>query len=227
MISATFETKTDARAKKQSANAASFPKAHSGPMRAIRCRQVNHHKEALCQIPQPIPILSLAYTSPLFLEHHDLIFLDTTRKPRAGEENGKEYHFVEKPEFEQLISEGQFVEHAQFASNFYGTSKAAIQQIQQDGKWCMLDVDLQGVKSVRRLGLFAKVIFVMPPCLEALRGRLTFRGTESKESLDLRLKAAKEDMAAIEEEPELCDLVVVNDDLEKSFAEIESFIFHL
>lgn len=117
------------------------------------------------------------------------------------------------------------MESTEFAKNLYGTSKDAIEAIQSHGKRCILDIDLQGVKSVRKLGLFAQIIFINPPSIEVLRARLQGRGTESKETLDERLRAAEKDMQDQADNPGLCDRVIINDDLERAFKEVEEFIF--
>lgn len=124
-----------------------------------------------------------------------------------------------------MLKDDKFVESTEFAKNCYGTSKDAIETIQALGKRCVLDIDLQGVKSVRRLGLFAQIIFINPPCIQTLRSRLMSRGTESTESLDERLRAAEKDMEDQASNPGLCDKVIINDDLERAYKEVEDFIF--
>lgn len=126
-----------------------------------------------------------------------------------------------------MITADQFIEHTKFASNHYGTSKMAIEAVQKEGRICILDVDWQGVLSVRRLKLDCRVVFMRPPSVSALRMRLTGRGTESSESLDERLKQAEEDMAQQERNEGLCDLTIVNDDINTTYKQIEDFIFGL
>ncbi|XP_078325888.1 uncharacterized protein LOC111125194 isoform X6 [Crassostrea virginica] len=116
----------------------------------------------------------------------------TTRKPREGEIHGKDYFFVAMEDFEKMISEGSFLEHAQFSGNRYGTSKMAVEMIQKSGKLCVLDVEVNGVKNIKQTDLNAKYIFVKPPSLEDLKKRLEGRGTESMESLQKRLDTAHE-----------------------------------
>lgn len=140
--------------------------------------------------------------------------------------NSREYHFVSHEVFEQMIQEDKFIEHTRFASNRYGTSKKTIEDIQNEGKICILDLDWQGILSVRRLNLDARVIFIRPPSLETLRVRLHNRGTESTESLHERLKAAGEDMRQQEQNEQLCDLILVNDDIEEACSKVENFIFN-
>ncbi|XP_036367953.1 guanylate kinase isoform X4 [Octopus sinensis] len=92
----------------------------------------------------------------------------TTRKPRPGEVDGKDYHFVTHKEFEEMIQKKKFLENAMFSGNYYGTSKAAVEEIQKTGRICILDVEINGVKSIKTTGLNAKYIFVQPPSIEAL-----------------------------------------------------------
>lgn len=124
-----------------------------------------------------------------------------------------------------MIEEEKFIEYTKFTSNYYGTSKMAIEQVQKEGKICVLDLDWQGVLSVRRLQLDAKVIFIRPPSLQSLRDRLTSRGSESTESLEARLSKAEEDMVAQEQNTELCDLVLVNDNIDEACRRVENFLF--
>lgn len=152
--------------------------------------------------------------------------VDTTRQPRPGETTGKEYHFVERETFQQMIEEDRFVEYTQFANNYYGTSKTAIEAIQGSGRRCVLDIDLQGVKSVRRLGLLAQIVFITPPSMAELGLRLQGRGTESIASLAERLQAAEQDLADLAANPELCDITVVNDSLDQAYEQIAAFIFN-
>lgn len=124
-----------------------------------------------------------------------------------------------------MISEEKFIESTKFASNYYGTSKQSIEDVQKEGKICILDLDWQGVLSVRRLNLDARVVFIKPPSICALRSRLFGRGTESTESLEERLKAAEEDMLEQEKNSSLCDLIIVNDDINVACDSVEKFIF--
>ena len=127
--------------------------------------------------------------------------------------------------FDEMIKEDKFIEHTRFASNCYGTSKQTIQDVQAEGKQCILDLDWQGVLSVRRLHLDARVIFIKPPSMTALRDRLSQRGTESTDSLDQRLKSAEEDLLLQQQNEELCDLILVNDDITEACKTVEEFIF--
>nr|KAF6348670.1 guanylate kinase 1 [Myotis myotis] len=141
---------------------------------------------------------------------------DTTRDPRPGEENGKDYYFVTREVMQRDIAAGDFIEHAEFSGNLYGTSKAAVRVVQAMNRICVLDVDLQGVRNLKKTDLRPIYIFVQPPTLEVLEQRLRQRNTETEESLAKRLAAAQADMES-SKEPGLFDLIIVNDNLDKAY----------
>ncbi|KAM7141249.1 guanylate kinase isoform 2-T2 [Molossus nigricans] len=144
------------------------------------------------------------------------LFLDTTRDPRPGEENGKDYYFVTREVMQRDIAAGDFIEHAEFSGNLYGTSKAAVRVVQAMNRICVLDVDLQGVRNIKKTDLRPIYIFVQPPSLEVLEQRLRQRNTETEESLAKRLAAARADMES-SNEPGLFDLIIINDSLDKAY----------
>ncbi len=149
---------------------------------------------------------------------------NTTRKPRAGEVDGKDYNFSTVEEFEDLIKKNAFVEWAKFSGNYYGTSIAAVKKLQEDGKKIpILDIDLQGVLSVKKTDLNARYIFLAPPSIEELRERLSKRGTETPESLQKRIDTASKELE--ESKKGIHDIVIVNDDLEKAYKELREYIF--
>jgi guanylate kinase len=140
----------------------------------------------------------------------------TTRQPRPGEEDGYHYHFVDEETFKKLISEGAFIEHAIFNNTRYGTSFAAVKAVQDQGKLCILDIEIEGVKQVRVHPDFtAKFLYLAPPSREELRSRLTGRGTENEKQIANRLKQAEVEMEYAEAEG-ANDERIVNDDLEKA-----------
>ncbi|KAF8418532.1 guanylate kinase [Tirmania nivea] len=147
----------------------------------------------------------------------------TTRGPRQGEVDGVHYHFVSKESFLNLISKNAFIEHAQFSSNYYGTSKKAVEDVAGKGRVCILDIEMEGVKQVKLSTFPAKFIFIQPPSIEVLRVRLEGRGTESASSLQKRLDQATKELeyAAL---PGSHDKIIVNDDLEKSYGEFHDYI---
>ncbi|XP_061183844.1 uncharacterized protein LOC133192027 isoform X2 [Saccostrea echinata] len=147
----------------------------------------------------------------------------TTRKPRSGEQHGKDYFFVPMEEFEKMIDEGSFLEHAQFSGNRYGTSKMAVDMIQKSGRLCVLDVEINGVKNIKQTDLNAQYIFVKPPSLEDLRKRLERRGTETKESLQKRLDTAQEALQYAEQ-PGSYDHIIVNDDLNTAYEQLKQIV---
>uniref|UniRef100_F7GNX6 Guanylate kinase n=1 Tax=Callithrix jacchus TaxID=9483 RepID=F7GNX6_CALJA len=124
----------------------------------------------------------------------------TTRNPRPGEENGKDYYFVTREVMQRDIAAGNFIEHAEFSGNLYGTSKAAVQAVQAMNRICVLDVDLQGVRNIKATDLQPIYISVQPPSLHVLEERLRQRNTETEESLEKRLAAARADMESRNQE---------------------------
>uniref|UniRef100_A0AAF5PZS3 guanylate kinase n=3 Tax=Wuchereria bancrofti TaxID=6293 RepID=A0AAF5PZS3_WUCBA len=141
----------------------------------------------------------------------------TTRKPRLGEIDGKNYWFITEKKFKEMIKDDEFLEYATFGGNIYGTSKKALEDISKAGCICILDVELQGVRSIHKCGLDAKYILIKAPSLEILEQRLRARETETEESLKKRMKHAEDDLNAVDAEPTLFDFVIVNDDFERAY----------
>lgn len=135
----------------------------------------------------------------------------TTRAPRGQEQDGKEYYFISPERFEQLIREDAFVEWEQvYKGTYYGTLKSEIDRIESAGHHVVFDVDVKGGINVKRLfGDRAKAIFIAPPSIDALRERLTKRGTDSQEKIEERLAKAEIELA----DAPLFDKILVNDDL--------------
>lgn len=150
----------------------------------------------------------------------------TTRKPRKGEQNGREYYFVSTEEMKRMIANQDFIEHTEFSGNMYGTSKMAVQDVLKTGKLFILEVDIEGVKALANLESFEPVfIFIKPPSKQLLVERLSSRGTESAEALKKRLDKADEEMKFAESGIVQFDLVLVNDDLEETYKELKKFLF--
>ncbi|CCK69390.1 guanylate kinase KNAG_0C02790 [Huiozyma naganishii CBS 8797] len=147
----------------------------------------------------------------------------TTRSPRAGEVDGKDYNFATVDQFKKMIEENKFIEWAQFSGNYYGTTVDSVKQVTSSGKTCILDIDMQGVIAVKKSDLNARFLFVAPPSVDDLRKRLEGRGTETAESLQKRLDAAKAELEYAQTGAH--DKTVVNDDLEKAYKELKEFIF--
>jgi guanylate kinase len=144
----------------------------------------------------------------------------TTRKPRLGEQDGADYHFLSEGEFDRLIAEGGFVEHATYSGNRYGTLRSELEQRLARGAGVVLEIELQGARQVRRAMPEAVQIFIAPPSEEALRARLVGRGTDDPEQVDRRLQAAERELAAQHEFTH----VVVNDRLEHALDELEKVV---
>lgn len=141
----------------------------------------------------------------------------TTRPPRGGEKNGVEYHFVDRKGFESLIQKGELIEWAEVHGNYYGTSKAFLEEQCRAGKVVLLDIDVQGVESLKRVfGTRCMSVFILPPNMEALEKRLRDRQTESEEKIQIRLRNAKEEI----EHAKDFDHQIVNHSLNESFEEL-------
>ncbi|XP_064386988.1 guanylate kinase-like isoform X2 [Halichondria panicea] len=144
----------------------------------------------------------------------------TTRKPRPGEENGKHYHFSTRESMQKGIDAGAFIEWAEYSGNMYGTSKKAVRDVQEQGRVCVLDIEMQGVRNLKKTDLNPVYVLIRPPSIEALEERLRARQTETEESLEKRLTIAREELDYAEG-PGVFDYVVMNDKLETAY---ETFI---
>lgn len=129
----------------------------------------------------------------------------TTRSPRPGEIDGEHYVFLDRSEFERLISDGEFLEYAEFAGNLYGTPRKAVQDRLEAGQPVVLEIELQGARQVKAAMPQARLVFIAPPSWDELVRRLTNRGTESAEVIEARLVTAREELAA---QSEFDDIVV-------------------
>ncbi|KAI6886722.1 guanylate kinase [Hortaea werneckii] len=145
----------------------------------------------------------------------------TTRAPRPGEEDGVAYNFVTKEAFQKLVEENGFIEHAQFGSNCYGTSVQAVKNVAEKGRTCILDIEMEGVKQVKKTDLNARFVFLQPPSVEILEKRLRGRATDKEEDILLRLKQAEVEIEFAK--TGVHDKIVVNDDLEKAWSEFRAF----
>ncbi len=144
----------------------------------------------------------------------------TTRAPREGEEHGKHYYFVDEEEFLRLRDEDGFLESAVVFENYYGTPREKVREKLASGLDVVLEIDIQGAAQVRTSWPSGVFIFLLPPSLKELRRRLTGRGTDAPEVIELRLRKA---LGEIEQVGNY-DYYVVNDDLERAVAEVEAII---
>ncbi|CAH1123354.1 unnamed protein product [Ceutorhynchus assimilis] len=147
----------------------------------------------------------------------------TTRSPRPGEIHGKHYYFTDERTIRQAIEKGEFIEHAVFSSNIYGTSFEAVESITRQGKVVLMDIDMQGVRQVKKTNLNPWCVFVQPPSITELRKRLLKRKTESEESLERRIANAREEIA-FGLQARNFDKVIVNDNLDKAYKELKDFV---
>ena len=144
----------------------------------------------------------------------------TTRSPRPGEASGRDYVFITREEFEAGIREGRWAEWAQVHGNYYGTSARTLREAAEAGTDVLLDIDVQGARQIRRMFPESVTVFIMPPSFEVLAQRLTARGTESPEAIQLRLRNARQEM----EERHWYRHVVVNDELATAVEELTAII---
>jgi|SRR5277367_6318787 len=136
----------------------------------------------------------------------------TTRPPRGAEQNGKQYHFVSREEFEQMIRDDEFLEHADVFGNYYGTARRFLKEAQSKGHDLLLDIDVQGAAQIKQTLPDAVSIFVLPPDRKTLEKRLRHRGEDSDPVIDRRLKAAGREI----ENYSKYDYILINDDLKES-----------
>jgi guanylate kinase len=144
----------------------------------------------------------------------------TTRRPRLGETQGVDYHFLDDAEFERRVQAGEFVEHADYSGRRYGTLRSDLDQRLARGAPVVLEIEVQGARQVAETMPEAQRIFIAPPSEDALRERLIGRGTDSSEDVQRRLATAREELRALEEFPH----VVYNDRLEDAVDALEELV---
>lgn len=144
----------------------------------------------------------------------------TTRAPRGSEENGKDYFFLSTEEFERRINAGGFLEWAKVYDRYYGTPRDFVEEVIDEGKACILEIDVQGALKIRDSFPEAVLIFILPPSLSELYRRLKDRGTESEEQIQTRMSWVLGEIAQIEK----YDYVIVNDDLAKAVTEARAIV---
>lgn len=145
----------------------------------------------------------------------------TTRAPRLSEVDGREYFFVSRETFDEMVAAGEFLEWACVHGNFYGTSKRQIIEETGAGSDIILEVDVQGAASVRQLLMDSVSIFILPPSYEVLRQRLIARGTDSPPELEVRLRNAPQEL----KQYSAFDYVIINDEIERAAGQLASIIY--
>lgn len=144
----------------------------------------------------------------------------TTRKPRDGEKDGKDYYFHTKDEFKKMIKDGELIEWAEYVGNYYGTPKKYVEEQLENGNDVLLEIEMQGGLLVKEQFPDALLIFISPPSADTLRERLTGRGTESPEEIEKRLLRAVEEVKYMKD----YDYIIVNDELEDAIGKVNDLI---
>lgn len=144
----------------------------------------------------------------------------TTREPRPGEVNGRDYFFVTDDEFDRMVREGRLLEWAEFVGRRYGTPRDYIEQCLDDGLTVIMDIDIQGARQIREQMPEAILVFLWPPSLQELSRRIHGRGKDSQAAISRRLSWAHQELEAVHE----YDYVIVNDDLEKAASELRAIV---
>ena len=144
----------------------------------------------------------------------------TTRQPRSGEIDGKDYFFLDESEFKEMKNNKEFLESAKCHGAFYGTSKSRVKMAIEKGEDIILEIDYQGAFSVKKLFPESISIFIIPPSIHALESRLNKRGQDSKENIKLRIAAARNEMSHLDK----FDYVTINDNFEKALLELKAII---
>ncbi len=140
----------------------------------------------------------------------------TTRAPRPGEEHGKQYYFLSRKEFEELIAQGKMLEHAEYVGNYYGTPRDPVEEWLSQGRDVVLEIEVQGGAQVKKLMPECVSIFILPPSMKVLGERLRGRGTEAEETVQKRLATARQEIPQAKE----YDYLVFNDRLEDAVEDI-------
>lgn len=159
----------------------------------------------------------------LLLAHHPEWYLSvsaTTRDPRSGEVDGKDYYFLTKEQFESMIETGKLLEWAEYAGNYYGTPRTQVEEQIKGGNSVLLEIEIVGARQIKQTFPNALRIFILPPSMTELENRLRKRAKDSEAIIERRLERAKEEIAASEE----FDGQIVNDDLETALKKLESII---
>ncbi|HEY9692891.1 MAG TPA: guanylate kinase [Oculatellaceae cyanobacterium] len=158
------------------------------------------------------------------VQSHSELYLSvsaTTRAPRPKEINGKNYYFVSRLEFEQMLKADELLEWAEYAGNYYGTPRQQVEEKIQQGKWVILEIELEGARQIAKSFPSALKIFILPPSFTELEKRMRGRGQDAEEAIAKRLSHAKTEIAAADE----FDLQIINDDFDTALHSIEEAIF--
>jgi guanylate kinase len=144
----------------------------------------------------------------------------TTRRPRPGEQHGREYFFMDEPAFRRMVDRGEFVEWATVYGHLYGTPRRQLQEMTESGTDVLLDVDVQGARQIKQRFQDAIYIYILPPSLQVLRTRLLQRAGDSPEEIERRLQQAREEVWSYRD----YDYVIKNEDVKQALKELEAVI---
>ena len=158
----------------------------------------------------------------LLEQHNDyaLSISATTRSPREGEQDGREYFFKSKEEFEKMIEASELIEYARYVDNYYGTPKAYVEEQLKEGKNVILEIEIQGALNIKGMFPDAVLLFIMPPSAKELERRLVGRGTEDEATIRARLSRASEEAQGVEN----YNYIVINDDVDACVETIDSIV---
>ncbi|XP_022079268.1 guanylate kinase-like isoform X2 [Acanthaster planci] len=148
----------------------------------------------------------------------------TTRKPRPGEQDGIHYHYTTREWMENAITNGEFIESAEFSGNLYGTSKKAVQDVLNQNKICILDIEMQGVIQIQKTNLKPVYIFVKPPNMKVLEERLRNRKTDTEEAIQKRLETARREMDFISQQEGSTGHTIVNDCVDLAYLGLKAVL---
>ena len=151
----------------------------------------------------------------------------TTRKPREGEVDGVHYHFITREKFEEMIKNNEFLEHAEVHGNYYGTSFAAIHDVEATGKICILDINIDGALAIYKSTMKPFIVLFKPVSFEKLEKRLRGRGTETEEQIQKRLQTTKNELTRYETVMEIFNLVIINDRLDATLVKLSEELFKI
>ncbi|OSO89645.1 guanylate kinase [Cylindrospermopsis raciborskii CENA303] len=182
----------------------------------------NTHPGKLIVLTGPSGVGKGTLMQKLLAQHPQLYYSvsATTRSPRPGEIDGKSYFFITPNSFQELVAQGEFLEWAEFAGNYYGTPRAAVLQQIQLGRSVILEIELAGARQIKASYPDALSIFILPPSFLELENRIRARGQDSDEAITRRLNRAKEEIKAASE----FDIQIVNDDLSTTLNELETIL---
>lgn len=158
----------------------------------------------------------------LLEQHNDYVLSisATTRSPREGEQDGREYFFKSKEEFEKMIEASELIEYARYVDNYYGTPKAYVEEQLKEGKNVILEIEIQGALNIKSMFPDAVLLFIMPPSAKELERRLVGRGTEDEATIRARLSRASEEAQGVEN----YNYIVINDDVDACVETIDSIV---